>query len=140
MASNQVNLVEGVQAVGLSNALLDRAAEEARPVRSLRTTVKEPFKFTNPERKNTLYYGGRDRSSREADDGVVMEQPKDMGNLTKVFIAPYDRLLDPELLLDDDRVVWAKRHVVRGEKKKSVVVLVREEVPEKLHVLGNGYR
>ncbi|KAK3871182.1 hypothetical protein Pcinc_023658 [Petrolisthes cinctipes] len=69
-----------------------------------------------------------------------MEQPKDTGNLTKVFIAPYDRLLDPKLLLDDDRVVWAKRHVVRGEKKKSVVALVRGEVPEKLHVLGNGYR
>lgn len=76
----------------------------------------------------------------EGYDGVVMEQPKGTEKLTKVFIAPYDHLLDPELLLDDERVMWAKRHVVRGEKKKSVVALVRGEVPQKLHVLGNGYR
>ncbi|KAK3863021.1 hypothetical protein Pcinc_031161 [Petrolisthes cinctipes] len=228
MASNQVNLMEGEQAVGLSDALMDRAAEEgtennsegtfqvyqsrkkkrkdreslegngdnsialinkrprdaapdaestaeedtqpvdktkatgerkrlyfpnscgltlsqkrlwsaklAQQYRSFKPTLKEglnrPFiTVEGTEAVATL--------TTEGYDGVVMEQPKDTGNLTKVFIAPYDCLLDPELLQDDDRVVWAKRHVVRGEKKKSVVALVRGEVPEKLHVLGNGYR
>ncbi|KAK4295909.1 hypothetical protein Pmani_031554 [Petrolisthes manimaculis] len=176
MASNQVNLVEGEQAVGLSDALMDRAAEEATEKNSEGTfQVCQSRKKKRKDREslegngdnNIALINKRPRdaapdaeSTAEEDtqpvdktkatavvklttegyDGVVMEQPKDSGNLTKVFIAPYDRLLDPELLLDDDRVVWAKRHVVRGERKKSVVALVRGEVPEKLHVLGNGYR
>ncbi|KAK4327112.1 hypothetical protein Pmani_002397 [Petrolisthes manimaculis] len=184
MASNQVNLVEGEQAVALSDALLDRAAEEASQATENNKEDTQPVDKTKVtgERKRLYFYNscvltlsqkrlwsaklaqqyrsfkptlkeGLNRPfitvedteavvklTTEGYDGVVMEQPKDTGNLTKVFIAPYDRLLDPELLLDDDRVVWAKRHVVRGEKKKSVVALVRGEVPEKLHVLGNGYR
>ncbi|KAK3892687.1 hypothetical protein Pcinc_003479 [Petrolisthes cinctipes] len=107
------------------------SAKLAQQYRSFKPTLKEglnrPFiTVEGTEAVATL--------TTEGYDGVVMEQPKDTGNFTKVFIVPYDCLLDPELLLDDDRVVWAKRHVVRGEKKKSVVALVRGEVPEKLHI------
>lgn len=73
-------------------------------------------------------------------DGTVMELPEERGTFTKVLVGPYEVGLDPELLLEDERVVWAKRRVVRGEDRNSVIALVRGGVPDKLRVLGNGYR
>lgn len=31
-----------------------------------------------------------------------------------MLVATDDRTLDPEFLLDDERSVWSKRHVVKG--------------------------
>lgn len=112
------------------------SAKLAQDHRSYKPTLKEGVNraFITVEEDAVLML------TTEGYRGVVMEQPKEGDKMTKVFIAPYDLMLDPELLMDDDRVVWARRHVVKGEAKRSVVAMVRGDVPEKLHVLGNGYR
>ncbi|XP_069171278.1 uncharacterized protein [Procambarus clarkii] len=53
---------------------------------------------------------------------------------------PYLTILDPEFILDDQRFVWAKRHLIKGEARSQVVALVRGEVPEKVFITGAGYR
>ncbi|KAG0720481.1 hypothetical protein GWK47_048433 [Chionoecetes opilio] len=68
----------------------------------------------------------------------------DLGKIekyTKVFIAPYDKELDPKLLLTSDvNVVWAKRHVINKQEKASVVALMTGVVPDRIWVPGNGWR
>ncbi|MPC44573.1 hypothetical protein E2C01_038249 [Portunus trituberculatus] len=57
--------------------------------------------------------------------GAVLVDFGKVQRFTKVFIAPYDRALDSELLLGEENVVWAKRHVINKQEKASVVALMK---------------
>lgn len=40
---------------------------------------------------------------------------------------------DPDLLLDNERFVWVKRHAFRGEERSQLVVLMKGESPWTCH-------
>ena len=72
--------------------------------------------------------------------GIVLADLGKVERLTKIFIAPYDKELDPRLLLtSDENVVWARHHEVNRQEKASVVPLLRDVIPERIWVPGNGW-
>lgn len=77
-------------------------------------------------------------------ENVILEIPKDNEKRTKVIVFNYPIFMDPEDMLVDDRVVWAKRREVKRrdkiEDKPQVIALLRGEAPERIFVPCIGYR
>ncbi|MPC40827.1 hypothetical protein E2C01_034396 [Portunus trituberculatus] len=71
-------------------------------------------------------------------DIVLVDHGK-IEKLTKVFIAPYDKELDQELLVTSHADVWAKRNVNK-QVKASVVALIKHVAPDRIWVPGKGWR
>ncbi|XP_045117646.1 uncharacterized protein LOC123508177 [Portunus trituberculatus] len=114
------------------------AAQLAVKHREFRPLLKEGMNrpFVTVEGQEALNY-----LTTVGFQGTVLVDHGRIEKFTKVFIAPYDKELDPELLLTSDvNVVWAKRHVVNKQVKASVVALVKDVVPDRIWVPGNGWR
>lgn len=71
---------------------------------------------------------------------VTLQVPEETEKLTKVIIFRFPLGLDPEYLIDDPAVVWAKRHAVRGEDRTQVIAMLKGEVPRNIFIPGIGYR
>ena len=75
-------------------------------------------------------------------DNVIMERRREAPDrCVKVLVGPYPVDLDLDYLKVDSRVKSVRRHKVRGQPRPAAVVeVLGDEVPDKLEVLGNGYR
>ena len=77
----------------------------------------------------------------EGYNGVVLQlPPQEQEHANKVLIFRYPVWLEPEYLLDDPRIVWARRNKVRGEPSSQVIALIRGDIPDAIFVTGIGRR
>lgn len=75
----------------------------------------------------------------EGFNGVVLKlPPQDQERTNKVLIFRYPVFLDPDYLLDDPNIVWARWNKVRGEQKSQVIALMRGDIPDTIFVTGIG--
>lgn len=74
-------------------------------------------------------------------EGVMLKlPPQEQEQTNKIIIFRYPVWLEEEYLLDDPRVVWARRNKVRGEARSQVIALWKGEIPDTLFVTGIGRR
>ena len=77
-------------------------------------------------------------------ENVVLEIPRDSDKYTKIIVFEYPVYMDPQDLLVDERIVWAKRREVSYKGKKEVkpqlIALIRGETPGRIFVPCIGYR
>ena len=76
--------------------------------------------------------------------GVVLERPREDEKTTKIIIFGIPLCLDPDLLLNNERIVKARRREVKsGGKafpKPQLIAFLKGDVPEKIFVPCIGYK
>ena len=71
---------------------------------------------------------------------VRTDRAKPGRKFTKVIIFNFPTMVEPDIILLDERFVWVKRRTCGGEKRSQVVALMKGQAPEKIFIPGIGYR